>query len=180
MKIQMIHQQGGEKTVAVIFDKGEEIVAGLHDFASAQQLSAAHFTAIGACSDVTLGYFERERKAYKRIALHEQVEVLTLAGNIALSQGQPQVHAHVVVGTADGMARGGHLLEAHVWPTLEVIVVESPQHLRRTIDEETGLALLQMPAEKGEVTNPDAGVTLPRQDVPRSVQPGAAYPRQPR
>jgi predicted DNA-binding protein with PD1-like motif len=144
MKAQMIHQQNGEKTFAVIFDKGDEVIAGLQDFAHAQQISAAYFTAIGAFSDVTLGYFEKKRKDYKRIALPEQVEVLTLAGNIALSQGQPKVHAHVVVGTSEGVARGGHLLEAHVWPTLEVVVVESPQHLRRTTDVETGLALLHI------------------------------------
>ena len=143
MKSQLLHQQNGEKTFAVIFDKGDEVVAGLQGFAHAQQLSAAYFTAIGAFSDVTLGYFERERKDYKKIPLHEQVEVLTLVGNIACSQGRPKVHAHVVVGTATGMAHGGHLLEAHVWPTLEV-VVESPQHLRRTMDEETGLALIQL------------------------------------
>lgn len=146
MKTQLLHQQNGEKTFAVIFDKGDEVVAGLQDFAQAQQISAAHFTAIGAFSEVTLGYFERERKDYKKIPLPEQVEVLTLAGNIALSRGQPTVHAHVVVGTAAGMAHGGHLLEAHVWPTLEVMVVESPQYLRRTVDEETGLALIQLEA----------------------------------
>jgi predicted DNA-binding protein with PD1-like motif len=140
----MIHQQNGEKTFAVIFDKGDEVIAGLQDFAHVQQISAAYFTAIGAFSDVMLGYFEKKRKDYKRIALPEQVEVLTLAGNIALSQGEPKVHAHVVVGTSEGVARGGHLLEAHVWPTLEVVVVESPQHLRRTTDVETGLALLHI------------------------------------
>jgi predicted DNA-binding protein with PD1-like motif len=149
MKTQLLYQQNGAKTFAVIFDKGDEVVAGLQDFAHAQQISAAHFTAVGAFSDVTLGYFERERKDYKKIPLREQVEVLTLVGNIALSRGQPKVHAHVVVGTATGTAHGGHLLEAHVWPTLEVMVEESPQHLRRTVDEETGLALIQLEAAGG-------------------------------
>jgi predicted DNA-binding protein with PD1-like motif len=82
-------------------------------------LTAASFTAIGAFSDVTLGFFERERKDYKRIPLDEQVEVLTLVGDIALKDGERQVHAHAVVGETDGSAWGGHLLEAHVWPTLE-------------------------------------------------------------
>jgi predicted DNA-binding protein with PD1-like motif len=93
---------------------------------------------------VVLGYFERERKDYKRIPLQEQIEVLSLIGNIALADGKPKLHAHVVIGKSDGSAHGGHLLEAHVWPTLEVIVVESPQHLRRTYDTETGLALLNL------------------------------------
>jgi predicted DNA-binding protein with PD1-like motif len=144
MKVQLLHEQQGEKTFAAIFDKGDEAVAGLQDFAQKNQVTAAHFTAVGAFSDVTLGYFERGRKDYKKIPLREQVEVLSLVGNIALNNGKPKVHAHVVVGKADGTAYGGHLLEAHVWPTLEVIVVESPRHLRRKTDEETGLALISV------------------------------------
>ena len=132
----------GPRTWALIFDKGDEPVAGLTAFAKAQNLGAAHFTAIGAFSDVTLGYFDRAKRDYKKIPLHEQVEVLSLLGDVALDKGEPKVHAHVVVGRADGEARGGHLLEAHVWPTLEVVLVESPRHLRKRHDPETGLALI--------------------------------------
>jgi uncharacterized protein len=132
----------GPKTWALIFDKGDQPVAGLTAFAKAQKLGAAHFTAIGAFSDVTLGYFDREAKDYRRIPVHEQVEVLSLIGDVALDKEEPKVHAHVVIGLSDGAARGGHLLEAHVWPTLEVILVESPRHLRKRHDPETGLALI--------------------------------------
>jgi len=132
----------GPRTWALIFDKGDEPVAGLTAFAKAQKLGAAHLTAIGAFSDVTLGYFDRAKRDYKKIPLHEQVEVLSLIGDVALDKGEPKVHAHVVVGRADGEARGGHLLEAHVWPTLEVVLVESPRHLRKRHDPETGLALI--------------------------------------
>jgi predicted DNA-binding protein with PD1-like motif len=148
MKTQLIHEQHGEKTFAVVFAKSDEVVAGLQRFAEERQVTAAYFTAVGAFRDVVLGYFDRTRKDYKQIPLHEQVEVLSLVGNIALADGKPKVHAHVVVGKSDGTAHGGHLLEAHVWPTLEVMVVESPQHLRRTHDEETGLALLDLPPQK--------------------------------
>jgi uncharacterized protein len=141
VKAKLIQEQG-EKTFAVVFDKGDECMAGLLDFAKQQQLAGAHFTAIGAFSDATLGFFDRQRMEYKKIPVGEQVEVLSLVGNIALDDGAPKVHAHVVVGKADGMAYGGHLLEAHVWPTLEVIVIESPEHLRRTTDRETGLPLI--------------------------------------
>jgi predicted DNA-binding protein with PD1-like motif len=142
MKAKLIHQQQGEKTFAVVFDKGDEFLAGILDFAKQHDLTAAQFTAIGAFSDVTLGYFDREKKDYKKIPVHEQVEVLSLVGNIALSHGEPKIHAHVVLGKSDGTAHGGHILEAHVWPTLEVIVIESPKHLRRRTDEETGLPLI--------------------------------------
>jgi uncharacterized protein len=143
MQAKLIQAQG-EKTFAVIFDKGDECIAGLLDFAKQHNLNAAHFTAIGAFSDVTLGFFDRQRMDYQKIPLNEQVEVLSLVGNIARDGDAPKVHAHVVLGKPDGSAYGGHLLEAHVWPTLEVIVVEAPQHLQRTIDAETGLALIRL------------------------------------
>jgi predicted DNA-binding protein with PD1-like motif len=143
MKATLLNDQG-EKTYAVIFDKGEEVMAGLQDFAGKNDLGGSHLTAIGGFSDMTLGYFDRERKEYKKIPLDLQVEVLSLVGDIAVEEGKPRVHMHGVVGLADGTTRGGHILEAHVWPTLEVIVVESPQHLRRKTDPETGLALISV------------------------------------
>ena len=143
MKTKLIYNNG-EKTFAIIFDKGDEVASGLLAFAKENKLSASHFTAIGAFERVTLGYFERERKDYKRIHINEQVEVLSLVGDIALDEDEPKVHAHVVIGKADGTAHGGHLLEARVWPTLEVILIESPQHLRRKVDKETGLALINL------------------------------------
>lgn len=133
----------GQKTYALIFDKGDEVVGELTAFAQSQRIGAAHFTAIGAFSEVTLGYFQRDRKDYKRMALGEQVEVLSLLGDVALdASGEPKVHAHVVVGLSDGAARGGHLLAGRVWPTLEVILVESPSFLRKRHDPDSGLALI--------------------------------------
>lgn len=133
----------GQKTFALVFDKGDEVVAELTAFAKAEHVGAAHFTAIGAFSEVTLGYFQRDRKAYKRMVLAEQVEVLSLLGDIALDPtGVAKAHAHVVAGLSDGQTRGGHLLAARVWPTLEVILVESPAFLRKRHDPDSGLALI--------------------------------------
>ena len=145
MKAQLIDAER-EKTFAVIFDKGDEVTAGLLEFAKQDHLVGSHFTAIGAFSDATLGYFDRDRKDYLKIRVDEQVEVLSMVGDIALNNGEPKVHAHIVVGMRDGTTRGGHLLEAHVWPTLEVIVVEAPRHLQRKTDPETGLALIDLEA----------------------------------
>jgi uncharacterized protein len=143
MRTKLIHE-ADEKTFAIVLDKGDEVTSSLLAFAKDNKLSASHFTAIGAFESVTLGFFERDGKDYKRIMIDEQVEVLSLIGDIALEDDKPKVHAHVVVGKSDGSAHGGHLLEARVWPTLEVILVESPQHLRRKMDQETGLALISL------------------------------------
>lgn len=138
----------GDERHVLVFDKGDEVVEQLLVFAKQEKVTAASFTGIGAFSNVTLGFFERERKDYKRIPLAEQVEVLTLAGDITLKDGEPQVHAHVVVGKADATAWGGHLLEGHVWPTLELVLVESPSELRRAFDDETRLPLIKIESEE--------------------------------
>jgi predicted DNA-binding protein with PD1-like motif len=143
MKTKLLHENG-ERTYALIFDKGDEVIAELEAFAREHAMTAARFTAIGAFSDVRLGYFDRDEKDYLEIPVAEQVEVLSLLGDIADNDGEPKVHAHVVIGGRDGAARGGHLLEGHVWPTLEVILEESPEHLRRKVDEETGLPLIAL------------------------------------
>jgi predicted DNA-binding protein with PD1-like motif len=132
-----------ERTIALIFDTGEDPMAGLTRFAVERSLDACRFTAIGAFSEVVLGYFDWEKKDYERIEVTEQVEVLSLIGDIALQDGKPKVHAHVVLGRRDGSARGGHLLQARVRPTLELILTESPTHLKRQYDPASGLALIR-------------------------------------
>ncbi len=143
MRSKLLNEVQGERTYALIFDKEDEAMAGLVEFAKEQKLSAARFSGIGAFSDATLGFFDRDTKGYKEIPVKDQVEVLSLLGDIALSGGEPKVHAHVVLGKVDGSTVGGHLIRAAVWPTLEVIIVESPAYLKKYHDEETGLALIR-------------------------------------
>ena len=143
MKSKLIHEDR-QKTYALVFEAGDEVMDGLRAFAAEHALDAAQFTGIGAFSEVTLGWFDPERKRYEEIPIGEQVEVLTLAGDIAEKDGEPQVHAHVAVAKRDGSAHGGHLMRARVRPTLEVILVESPAHLHKRLDERAGVALIAL------------------------------------
>jgi uncharacterized protein len=142
MKSRALEMTDQGTTFVLVFDKGDEVVAELTAFAKTHRLSAAHFSAIGAFSEATLGFFDRAKRDYRKISVKEQVEVLSLLGDVALDGADPKVHAHVVVGKADGTAHGGHLLEGRVWPTLELVLTESAQHLRKKTDRETGLALI--------------------------------------
>jgi predicted DNA-binding protein with PD1-like motif len=144
MRRKLLSNEAGLRTFAVIFGTGDDPVAGLKQFAREERVSAATFTAIGALSRATVAFFDWERKEYQHIPYDEQVEVLTLAGNVALKDDKPALHAHVVLGRRDGTACGGHLMEAVVRPTLEVIVIETPANLRRTFDSTTGLALIDL------------------------------------
>lgn len=126
----------------LVFETGEEVVSTLTAFAKANHIAAAHFTAIGAFSDADLGYFDPQKKEYRKNRVDEQVEVVSLIGDIALDKGEPKVHAHVVVGKKDGAAMGGHLLEGHVRPTLELVLEDSGEPLKRKFDAASGLALI--------------------------------------
>ena len=132
------------QTFIVVFATGDELAEGLLRFAKEQQLSAASFTAIGALSSVHLAWFSFESKRYEpSVTLDEQMEILSLIGDVALMDGEPVVHAHMVIGKRDGTAHGGHLLQAHVRPTCEVVLTESPARLQKVIDPGSGLALIQ-------------------------------------
>lgn len=122
---------------------GEEPVSLLTRFAEEHRIAAARFTAIGAFSEAVVAYFDWEKKDYLRIPIREQVEVLALVGDVALSEQRPKLHAHVVLGKRDGTAHGGHLLEARVRPTLEVVLTESATWLARRYDPQSGLALIR-------------------------------------
>ncbi|MGA9596824.1 MAG: PPC domain-containing DNA-binding protein [Acidimicrobiia bacterium] len=142
MQTALLNTEAGLRTYAVIFDKGDEPHSGLQRFAGEEQISGASLTAVGAFSSATLGYLNRDRMDYDEILVDEQVEVLSMVGDIALSDAQPEIHAHLVVGKKDGSTMGGHFCSAQVWPTLEVMVTETPAHLRKRYDRETGLTLI--------------------------------------
>lgn len=141
MKHKIIHNNG-QKTYILVFDTGDEVMETLTSFSKENGLTASHFTAIGAFSDAMLGFFDFQRKDYTSIPVTEQTEVLVLTGDIALYNNSPKIHAHVVLGKSDGRAIGGHLLSAHVRPTLEVVLTASPFYLQREMDEETHLPLI--------------------------------------
>ncbi|MFR9801252.1 PPC domain-containing DNA-binding protein [Pseudonocardia sp. RS010] len=144
MKARLLHGVDGLRTFAVVMDKGDEAAAELVAFARREGIDGASLTAVGACREATLGYFDPEQMDYQDIPVTEQAEVLSLVGDIARHGDEPAVHAHAVLGLRGGSTVGGHLQRAVVWPTLEVVVTESPAHLRKQVDEETGLALIRL------------------------------------
>ncbi len=145
MRHKLLHEVGGQRTYAVVLGGGDEVMGSLRRFVADQKISAAQLTAIGAFSDAVLLYFDWDKKEYLRIPVREQVEVASLIGDVAAGpSGQAELHIHLVLGKRDGTAMAGHLGEAHVRPTLEVIVTESPAHLRKQKDPETGLALIKI------------------------------------
>jgi predicted DNA-binding protein with PD1-like motif len=142
MKAALLHEHEGFRTFAVVLSTGDETMSTLLEFATDRRLRATQFTAIGAFSRVVVAYFDWTTKEYRHIPVDEQVEVLSLVGDISIDDGKPKVHAHIVVGKADATAHGGHLIEGLVRPTLEIVLTEAPRHLQRRHDPVSGLALV--------------------------------------
>jgi uncharacterized protein len=142
MQVQLLNPGEATKQYAVIFYQGDEAFSGLQEFAEKYHVTSAHFTAIGALSGATLGWFDSQRKMYKKIPINGQHEVIGMSGDIALYQGRPVVHTHMVVGGPDGTTHAGHVLEAYVSPTLEVMVTVDPATMQKRFDPATDLTLI--------------------------------------
>jgi len=147
MQVQLLNPGEETKQYAVIFYQGDEAFSGLLEFAQKYHVTSAHFTAIGAVSGATLAWFDPQRKMYKKIPIVGQHEVIGMSGDIALYQGKPVVHTHMVVGNPDGTTRGGHVLSADVSPTLEVMLTVDPVTMQKHFDPATDLTLIE-PASK--------------------------------
>src|ERR1700728_2962081 len=142
MQVQLLNPGEPTKQYAVIFYQGDEAFSGLVEFAEKYQVTSARFTAIGALNGATLGWFDPQRKMYKKIPIVGQHEVIGMSGDIALYQGKPVVHAHMIVGGPDGTTRAGHVLDAFVSPTLEVMVTVDPVTMQKRLDPVTDLTLI--------------------------------------
>jgi hypothetical protein len=142
MQVQLLNTGEQTKQFAIIFYQGDEAFSGLQEFAEKYHVTSAHFTAIGAVNGATLAWFDPQRKMYKKIPIQGQHEVIGMSGVIALYLGKPLVHTHMVVGNPDGTTLGGHVLEANVSPTLEVMVTVDPMPMHKRLDPATDLTLI--------------------------------------
>ncbi len=128
----------------LVFDPGDEVAREITSFARTVGIGAARLTGIGGFSQATLGYFDRNQRRYEPIAVDEQVELLSLLGDLALKDGEPLLHAHAVVARRGGSTIGGHLIAATVWPTLELFIDAYPTQLIKKDRSELGIATIEL------------------------------------
>jgi predicted DNA-binding protein with PD1-like motif len=144
MHSKLVSKPGETRVWIAVLEMGEEAKQSLLSLAKKESIEAASFVALGAFEKATIGYFDWQTKKYRSIPVDEQVEVITLVGDIVPDEkGKPSLHAHTVLGRHDGSTRGGHLIEGYVRPTLEITVTETPGHLTRRKHPELGIALIE-------------------------------------
>jgi|SRR5579875_1971241 len=140
----MQYQQFGDHYVLRLMPD-EEVMATLLQFVNDERIFGAYFMAFGAFSRVQLRYFDVATRQYRNNEVDRQVEVVSLLGNVSLSDGKPMIHMHATVGDALGHSDSGHIGEGIVRPTLEVFLTQIGGELHRTKDEASGLELLNLP-----------------------------------
>ena len=136
VRTKLISDSGATRTYMLIFSPGDEILSGLNEFAAKYKVKSAHFTAIGDAVTAKVGWYDQSRKMFRVISITSPAEVTSLVGDIAISDGKPVVHGHINLATGDGIVHGGHLLEAFVGPTLEVIMTVEPRPMYKKLNEE--------------------------------------------
>lgn len=127
----------------LVLDRGDEALESLTRFATETGIRGASFQGIGAVGSLTLGYYELESQEYERRSWHEDLEVASLVGNIAVVDGGPFPHVHGVFGRRDFSAIAGHVFEAEVSVTLEISVVTVPEAIYRSPVDFCNLKLIE-------------------------------------
>ncbi|MDB5735556.1 MAG: hypothetical protein JWP16_2326 [Alphaproteobacteria bacterium] len=144
MLSKLVSKPGDTRVWLAVLEQGEEAKVSLLALAKKDGIENASFVALGAFEKAVIAYFNWETKKYQNIPVDEQVEVISLIGDIVPDEkGAASLHAHTVLGRSDGSTRGGHLIEGHVRPTLEITVTEIAAHLTRRKHPDLGVALIE-------------------------------------
>lgn len=138
----MRFEQLSEHQYLLVFQTGDRFAEELLAFGRSEDLAGATFTGIGAFQEVTVAFFNTATHQYDELHLNEQLELLSVTGNLARFEGDLRLHAHVVLARPDASALGGHLMEGTVRPTLELSLTHLPSGLTRQSDDEFGIPLL--------------------------------------
>lgn len=140
----MLATTASGRNYAMVFDLDDDVLATFQRFCERENVYAAFFHGIGGYRRATLGYYDMEKKQYEPIEIAEQVEVVSLLGNVTNFEGKPRIHAHCVVGHRDGHTTGGHLLAGVVRPTLEIMLYDTNVPLQRTARPDIGIPLIEL------------------------------------
>jgi predicted DNA-binding protein with PD1-like motif len=130
------------------FESGERVAAPLLAWLKSEQIGYATMTGLGAVREATVSYWNAEAREYEQHELQEQMEVVSLVGNVTIKEGEPFTHIHVTLGRRDLSIVGGHFGDAVVHPNLEVWIRREAEAVERTLDQSCGLYVMDLP-ERG-------------------------------
>ena len=127
----------------VRLEKGEKLVESLLSFAKQQKIAGAWISAIGAVSNIELGFYDLNAQSYKWQSFDQDLEITSLNGSLAWEGEEPIVHLHGTFSDEQMKSVGGHIKEAEIAGTCELFIhVWNSDQLHRNLDVGTGLKLL--------------------------------------
>ncbi len=138
--VELEYKKFGDKYVMRI-NPDTPLVATLQEFCESQKIDSAVISGIGSLKSATLGFFDPETKKYQEKTFSEPLEMASLSGNVSIKDGKPLPHLHVTIAGSNYKAYAGHLVEAQVSLTAEIIIEPLPGSLQKTFDKKTGLNL---------------------------------------
>ncbi len=131
-----------EDSVYVVkLEKGDGVVSSLTSLSEELNINFATVSGIGAVKDPHIGYFVVNQKRYIEKRYEGNFELLSLKGNITIKEGKPSCHIHVILSDAEFKTFGGHLLDADVTVTMEIVIKPLKVDVERTMDGDTSLYL---------------------------------------
>jgi predicted DNA-binding protein with PD1-like motif len=124
--------------------KNNEIITALKEAAENQKINGAFFFGLGVGSSVVLGYFDVNKRTYIKKAFEGEYEFTSFSGNISTYSGDTIIHCHVTLTNRDFDAVGGHLVQASVAATCEIVIFPFTGILKRKRDRDTNLLVLDV------------------------------------
>mgnify|MGYP002553178758 CR=1 FL=1 len=131
-----------DNTIFARIDKGEEILEQLKEIALQEHIKLASVSALGAINDFTVGVFKTAEKKYDANEFQGYYEITSLTGTITTKDGEFYAHLHMSAGDTEGRVLGGHLNEAVISATCELVVTCLPGETNRVFSDEVGLNLI--------------------------------------
>jgi len=132
----------GSNFILLRLDPGNEMVACVKNAAAAENISLGSVSGIGAVNHVVLGCFLPKEKQYVSHITDTDMEILSLSGNISRMDGEVYVHLHMAAADKNGKTYGGHLNEARVSATAEIMINILDGGAGRRFSDEIGLNIL--------------------------------------
>jgi uncharacterized protein len=126
----------------LVLKPGEKVVESIKQFCQERIIRGGWLSGLGAVSEAEIGYYNLSKQQYHFVKLDSPLEVVSLTGNIAYFQNEVFLHIHTVLSDEGMKTYGGHLQEAKVNATLEIMLRVFDTALERKLDNATGLKII--------------------------------------
>ena len=138
--MKVILQDKNKYVLKVEVDK--DVMDELKVFCREQKIEAASFFGIGAAKEIGIAWYNIHDKEYKKREIQQELEIISLLGNVAVGNGEVIVHAHGSFSDENMQLIGGHVNKLIVSAECEIVLQKLEGKIEKTYDEETGLNLM--------------------------------------